>query len=79
MPEARPALAVGPAADTIFRRPPAPALPQPTASEAAPPRFAVPRYAGEDAAAEADMAELFARVLRREARRQGIVDEGGAA
>jgi len=41
--------------------------------------FSVPRRAGEDIAGEAEMAELLARVLRREARRQGIADESGAA
>ena len=70
----------GSAAGAISRHQPAPVFPQAIAGETAvAPRFSVPRHVGEDAAAEAEMAELFARVLRREARRQGIADEGGAA
>ena len=37
------------------------------------------RAINDDAAGDAEMAERLARILRREARRQGIADEGGAA
>jgi hypothetical protein len=54
-------------------------LPQATPREAAAPRFSIPRHIDDDIAVEAEVAELLARVLRREARRQGIADDGGAA
>ena len=72
-----PDFALRPPADAAPRRHP-PLLPQ-VQELAADTPFSVPRRAGEDIAGEAEMAELLARVLRREARRQGIADEGGAA
>jgi hypothetical protein len=77
MPEANPASAAASVAGASSPR--QPVLPQPMASEATSASLAISRYVGEDAAAETDVAELLARVLRREARRQGIADEGGAA
>ncbi len=79
MPEASPAFAAGPEAGAISRRQPAPVFSQATVREAAPARSFVLRHVSEDVAAEAEVAELLTRVLRREARRQGIADEGGAA
>jgi hypothetical protein len=74
-----PDLALGASAGAAPHRQPGPVFPQPPQPDATASRFSVPRQVGVDIAAEAEMAELLARVLRREARRQGIVDDGGAA
>jgi hypothetical protein len=79
MQRAIPALTIDAPAGAAPHRQSAPVFPQAPQPDATAPRFSVPRQVGEDVAAEAEVAELLARVLRREARRQGIVDDGGAA
>jgi hypothetical protein len=51
--------------------------PTPAASGPEAPVLPVPRPATAAAGGDAEMAEQLARILRREARRQGIADEGG--